>query len=172
MKYKNLLLLLFIAVSLCSWAQERRNFSVGLGAEIGGGAVLIIPEVSGYIKVPLQFGDGITLTPKVGFAYLFAVMEDSHSNVFIPFGIDLIFTRHLFGFSVKYFLSVTDIANEGIFSTTLTGIVHLVKKAQTDFLLQFELGPAILFKAGKELKIFPIVHPGLGFHYVFRQKNG
>jgi len=168
MKKIILCILLIIAVSGILFAQEEeKNVAVGLGGELGGGVFLIVPEVAGYITVPINFRNMITLTPKVGFSYLFTIMEEDHTNYFIPIGVDLLFNKYHFGFSVKYLLSIQNISGEHWLAATLTGYVPFIRKDHINFFLQFEFGPAFLIRPGSSLRVFTYIHPALGFQYFF-----
>jgi hypothetical protein len=165
------LLILILSAALHS-QEEARKITVGLGGEIGGGVFLVIPEVAGYITVPINFSDIVTLTPKVGFSYLFTVMEETHTNYLIPLGVDILFNKYHFGFSVKYLLAVEALADETNpgehwLAATLTGYVPFIQTDDINFFLQFDFGPAFLIRPGSSLRVFTHIHPALGFQYFF-----
>ena len=168
MKKISLFILLICIVAGSLFAQEEeKKVTVGLGGEIGGGVFLIIPEIAGYVTVPINFNDTVTLTPKVGFSYLFNIMEEVHTNYFIPIGVDLLLNKYHFGFSVKYFLSIQNISGEHWLAATLTGYVPFIRNENINFFMQLEFGPAFLIRPGNGLQVFTHIHPALNFQYFF-----
>lgn len=162
-----IILFLFLITGVLFSQEEQKGVSVGLGVELGGGVFLIIPETSGYISVPINFNSTFTLTPKVGFSYLFNIAEETHTNYFIPIGVDFLLNTYHFGFSLKYFLSVQNISGEHWLVAALTGYVPFIRKGNINFFMQLEFGPAFLIRPGNNLLVYTHIHPALCFQYFF-----
>ena len=151
------------------FAQEnKKDVSIGIGTEIGGGVFLIIPHVESMIQVPVDFNNRFKLVPKIGYTYMFRVLDTAHSNNFLPIGIDFILKEYHIGFSLMYFFSFKNISSEGIITAAITGYVPLFSGKNINLELLFHFGPAFMFNPARELKIYPFLQPGIAFQYFFR----
>jgi len=164
---KVFLFFLLIVISGFIFAQEQEaKTSVGIGAEAGGGVLLIIPHAGGLVQVPIDFANRYQIVPKIGYFYLFQVLNSEHSSNFLPLGIDFIFNEYHLGFSLMYYFSLKTLS-EGIITAAIKGTVPLYSSGNINLELFFNFGPAFLFNSGQELKIYPLLQPGLMFRYFF-----
>lgn len=106
-----------------------------------------IPGIDVNFVAPMDFrAQNLTLTPYLGFLYMFSVMEDLQANFYLPLGVKLLFNKLSFGIRFDYCFSLLEIFRHGIFDLTLFGYFPIVRKDHFGLALTFDLGASLLYR--------------------------
>lgn len=166
-----LFLLVLLPLSLSAQeqpAEPAAGPTIGLGGELGVQFQSFIPGIQLRFIAPLEFSArNLTLTPYLGFLYMFSVMEDLHANFYLPLGVKLLFNKLNFGLRFDYCISLLEIFRHGIFDLTLFGYFPLVRRDHFSLALTFDLGASLLYRETYGARVLFNISPSLSAWYAF-----
>jgi len=140
---------------------------LGIGGDLDLGIFAFIPQTSINLIMPLYFGEDVTLTPAIGFAYFLPVLSDYHSGFYLPAGADLTFRKSGLGVSARYYLALTQIFKEAIITAGFHWNTTLLEAKKVKLLFFLRIGMGIFTYSSAKPLFLPYIRPALSLRYRF-----
>ncbi len=168
---KYYLYIIVILLSFSVFAEEsdpeiaKSTAFFSIGAELGVGALFIMPEASIFVTAEITPVRVFSIIPKAGIAYLFLIQGPLDSNLFFPVGIDLVLNSYNTGLSLLYYLPLNHIQDEGVLTVSIKGFLPIISTPFHGFLFSFDFGAGIVWDKTEDPMLLIRLKPSLHYSY-------